>query len=281
MSTPNFLQELERNISRLVAQIEAPVEMAMRQMKVLESSVAESLDSLNRTFSSIVSAAIDHVATLPRHVPAAQEYCSANSWFLPHDLVLWESEFIAEHSADGDVDAIENRLVTVTRARLPSVATKVHTYLRDREHLLLQAFASHDQRLFGAAIPLLLAQADGIHYTLFNGSLFKQNAVQKVQQRLKPHFGEGPRAQRLAFDLAYLLFRQLRESNALTATTREPLHAGETPATETLNRHAVLHGHDLDYATEANALRSFMLIELLCDTCQLLAWAEERTPTGS
>ena len=57
--------------------------------------------------------------------------------------------------------------------------------------------------------------------------------------------------------------RQLTDPNAIS----ESPFLGQDETNEEprpLNRHAILHGHDVNYATEANSLRCILLLDYVC-----------------
>jgi hypothetical protein len=101
-------------------------------------------------------------------------------------------------------------------------------------------------------------------------------------------FGDFPLS-----DLSDILLDPLRSKSCFyTFSPREALKSGETPA----NRSEVLHGSQLDYASEANSLRAIVLLGYLVGVKSLLeshteqvvklreaideAMASEGTPDG-
>ena len=107
---------------------------------------------------------------------------------------------------------------------------------------------AYGERRYVLAIPAFLAQADGISEEIFGEhffryGLFKETVVDQVLQN-----GQ-------LTDYGRLLLDPLVQRGKIRERTQDPLSQ-----TDYLNRHAILHGMDLNYATEKNALKSISLL---------------------
>ena len=119
-----------------------------------------------------------------------------------------------------------------------------------RRDLLAEASALHDEQRFAGAIPILLAQADGIVGDLTGGTstLFH-------------------RGQEVAVDDETIA----GHPNVLDAVRAELVKGCQaTRIGGVFNRHATLHGRDVGYATEANAARAWCLLT------GVIEWAQPR-----
>jgi len=66
--------------------------------------------------------------------------------------------------------------------------------------------------------------------------------------------------------LSYLLIKQFEVKSLLHENFSEiEKRKNKNPSLNPLNRHTILHGRDIDYANEANSLRTIALIGLLCN----------------
>jgi hypothetical protein len=116
-------------------------------------------------------------------------------------------------------------------------------------------------------IPCLLAQADGISQEIVGGKLFtsrkKKLDSSVALEKLLLTYQWCDRPVKL-LELQEMMLNPLRRKSGLQVDTRDR-DAGTSPEFSgcTLNRHGVLHGTDLNYGTEANALRAWVLLDYL------------------
>jgi hypothetical protein len=94
---------------------------------------------------------------------------------------------------------------------------------------------------------VFLAQADGISEELFSGYYF-------IRREFQPAINQLLQNGQLT-DSGRLLLDPLVQSGTIGEDTRKLLGQNDH-----LNRHAVLHGMDMKYATETNALKSISLL---------------------
>lgn len=260
-----FDREIQARASAAKVAVEGFNREIQAQVAAIGSGLRVQLDQF-REYADLVPQIVErttaYLRELPEDAARAQDYCSANSWLLPHDVILHESVTICGHLDEGTPQHIEEHLIQVARARLPAIAQKCQVNFPDRTRLLQQGFDAHQQKMFAASIPLFLSQADGMHDEIFDASLFRNPGPKRVRSLLDTRLSK--RAPGLWLDLMRLMFRQLTSMTRLT-------DAGSPPSDgDVLNRHLVLHGHDLAFDTEKNSLRCLLLLELVCDCHQLL-----------
>lgn len=146
------------------------------------------------------------------------------------------------------------------------------TYLSDRKIILREALTAHKQAMYAVSIPSLLPLIDG----------FAHQFDQSVRPRSKAASKKRGR-RRMSFDLEKLArYYRLSETKIVRETCAEwqeclwskmfemaikgsvygRYSGGLKPPPSTLNRHAILHGWAVDYASEANSLRCFLLLDV-------------------
>ena len=128
------------------------------------------------------------------------------------------------------------------RGNLIEWVTKRHP---EREPIISDALAAHDEGRFALSIPVFLTQADGIGAGYFGiDSIYSAN--ERTFERIKSKFDE----QNDGFRVRYLHFLV----GSLT-----PLNASRTKRgryTSPFNRHTVIHGESTDYPSKVNSLKS-------------------------
>src|ERR1017187_9134694 len=135
----------------------------------------------------------------------------------------------------------------------------------DRWPVLREAFEAHDQNKFALSIPVFLAQADGICKDLLGV---------KFYARRKGIPATACKTADLEMDsVSDAILEPLREAGALNAYENEV-----DSSSNVLNRHAVLHGTSVDYATKFNGLRSISLVNYLSAAVSGVQQIKQITP---
>lgn len=118
-------------------------------------------------------------------------------------------------------------------------------YLKDREAIFRDAFSAHKAGQFTLSIPALLPLAEGLAADTFG--VTRTNAVQIAAENWK---STEPEAWATEF---FNVVEQVIYKN-YTFGTGVPTY---------LNRHGILHGRVIDYASALNSTRVFLLIDAL------------------
>ena len=123
----------------------------------------------------------------------------------------------------------------------------------ERWRVLSQILSAHDAGLYAAAVPTAMAQAEGLLVSIIGK---KARTKEKDLKRLldRPNTFFGPTASNF-FEVVTDVF-----------TPGHPLPA--------FSRHAILHGEDVHYGTEANSLRVILWIDYI-----FMALMEEKPPS--
>ena len=147
---------------------------------------------------------------------------------------------------DSEPDAIEEIMREVFRERLDDIEAKLADAYPHRAAILREAFDAHRQSNFNLAVPVLLAQADGIWRDRIDRNLFSGGTEHAIQALLAQVEDTNSRELVLALN-----------------TPDWPLAQPESRRSEDfsgLNRHLVLHGQATDYGTEENSLRAIAFL---------------------
>ena len=122
---------------------------------------------------------------------------------------------------------------------------------------------AHEESKFELSVPVLLAQADGIAGEILGGHLFRRhNKTTVASRQLDDKLIELGIT--LDHGLVTVALAPVYDAASIGIHTEErDKRRTQDPLYGPLNRHGVLHGLDLDYGTEANSLRAFLLLEFL------------------
>lgn len=168
-------------------------------------------------------------------------------WFVdlevPPRVALYWARLSPDYPSDGPLFSIEDYY---QQRRAAIEANLVATYPQ-RARFLQSAFRAHDAKDYAASVVLFLVQADGISHDSFGGELYRNPSKSiSVQHKLKQRTGDW------VWDAALAPLRA-----AL------PLALSALPGPGKFNRHLILHGKSLDYATRENSLRGISLVSYL------------------
>jgi hypothetical protein len=113
-----------------------------------------------------------------------------------------------------------------------------------RETIIRKAFAAYKSGEYELSIPAMLCQTEGIGHEIFGASVHSKKIHELEQIRLQFDTDES--------DVVLIAYYGL-----LTATLaiKDNIQTAEIERSR-LNRHAILHGHNWQYASELNALKA-------------------------
>ena len=210
-------------------------------------STPDLLGALTQKFSEIQQQFAQTIAQHQLNLPNLLTVMVSQSWYPDFALPLAEARALEARAIAGDVTAIDLSLSEYFRANANDVEKRVCERFPARSPVLAEAFRAYRAGNYILAIPVFLAQADGISKSFLNENFFR-------------FFQSRPHAQQLLLDTQIndyvkVLLAPLIEQGTIRVHTNT-LH-GQTGY---LNRHAIMHGGDLAYGTEINALKCISLL---------------------
>ncbi|WP_146218551.1 MULTISPECIES: hypothetical protein [unclassified Pseudomonas] len=126
----------------------------------------------------------------------------------------------------------------------------------NRAHILEAAFSLHKSGAYIAAIPLFLAQADGVCCESLKSFLFTGN---DTEEKIKKLIENGKIEANMFTDVFLEPFKLKNHHNAGISKSSAQAKS-KAP-----NRNGIMHGHrnHLDYGTEINSLKCFSLLSFI------------------
>lgn len=183
---------------------------------------------------------------------------SKYGWYIDPDLTPIEILTLGEYLKNGEQAKVDKSLSSYFRENLVSIWCNLSKNNPDRKELFNQASYCFDKKKYSATIVLLLTQVDGICYDRTKKLFFKNNQKLAKKQIYKPEFEESIREG--AKGLLELTLSPFSES-----TTINDNWNNNTDWPVRLNRHEIIHGIDIHYGNEINALKIISLTYYIDD----------------
>jgi len=170
-----------------------------------------------------------------------------HSWYADSEISITDLRDLESNAINGDFASIQDYLIDYFRNKADDIQRRVCERYPHRTEIVAEAFVAHGEGRYVLAIPVFLAQADGISEELFGEHFFIYG---QFGDTVKKVLRNGQLT-----DYGRLLLDPLVQRGKIREHTNTLLNQ-----TDYLNRHAILHGMDLNYATEKNALKSISLL---------------------
>lgn len=169
---------------------------------------------------------------------------AACGWYLDGGMAPSAVKSIVQIIKKGDIAYADALFVKYFNDNAVRIKSELFAAFPHRRSLLRGAFAAHRERRYSLAIPIMLAQADGICADEFGLSLFMSRERLRMREKLVGLDEETD-----------AVIAPLLSLEHLTADTRKhPLPRGA------FNRHGILHGVVLDYGTRQNSCRAISFL---------------------
>ncbi len=187
---------------------------------------------------------------------------SDNGWFWSPDTPIEQLQLFTDSLAEKagcEKDAIGSFL----RKRIDSIERELSESYPRRSQILHDAFEAHRAGKYTLSIPVFFSQADGIWQDRFDENFF---AASKRRKRTLQDCKDDPQLRYVATMLTLLEPMKTGDNNPLWANKTE-----RDSSFDALNRHQVLHGESVDYATEQNSFKAISLLGCFRGICRRVA----------
>lgn len=192
-----------------------------------------------------------------------------NGWY-PDDVGMTSTEMrrLVHQFRNGDAAAADEWLCRYFDAAADDIVTRIAKSFPGRERLLRSAIQAHKEGRYELSIPVLLAQAEGMCVETEN---LKKSPYSRTEK------GKGPpvtaalpivKASMGDDDVEGLTLHLLTVGLPISANRDERRRFGKI-----LNRHAVLHGENVDYGCHKHGCQALAFV---CFTEQVVRCVRER-----
>lgn len=193
---------------------------------------------------------------LPEHTQAALMTLGKHGWFFDLKMplrFLWELESALN---EGEIEEAELALVEYFRENLSQIENRFSRKFPHRTKIISAALNAHKRGEYELAVPVFLAQTDGICYEVIKQHLF-------MRENKKP---------RTAIYVDTIASNTFRRAILSPLSNTLPISASKYERDQDfdeLNRHQILHGESLDYGTEINSLKAISLLNYVVQVLRL------------
>lgn len=223
------------------------------RLNVLSENLAPLISQAISNFKFLTPklvAVLDGLRDLPDRYREAILVVANEGWYIDPDEMSFDAPAqLAQKILDGRKDEAEIFLIEHFRERISTIVAELSTQFPSRKTIFEQAMEAHRLGLYAVCVPTYLIQVDGVCVEISKKHFFmkargNKNGHPQIASYIK-EITEDP--------LTLAMLAPLTEIHSINQTNRE---AGFNK----LNRHTVLHGESLDYATEAISLRALSML---------------------
>lgn len=226
---------------------------ALAPIADFQENVIRSLAPINDWVSSIA----EHLEELSEPVRLAFLLLGQEGWYISLDMPVSDFPKLGEALIAGEKEMVDeycSRYFTENIARILNELISNHP---ERAGILKAAFKAHKEGQYELSIPVILAQSDGIcfkliEYQLYSKEMAKTGRVPTTSKYVEKYDGTP---------IITAFLEPLRSSMPISYSKRE-----RDDSETSLNRHAILHGESVNYATEINSLKAISLINYISST---------------
>ena len=246
---------------RMAEQMQKHVQSALRASEPMRQYVAKMQASLE-PMRDMMRRFIEQQQALKENYRRAQGYLFKEGWYLGSDMPLPNYETLAKMVDAGEHADIEEAMCEWARSQTEAIIDSAVKAFPDRARILKDAAEAHRAGKYSLGVPVFFAQSDGMANDIIGNCLFRGNPPKALEKTLA-QFDGFPLS-----DLSDILLDPLRShSRFYTCSTRKQ---ATKSGVRLANRSEVMHGSQLDYASEANSLRGIVLLGYLVGVKSLL-----------
>jgi hypothetical protein len=224
--------------------------------------IGEHMRVMNAQFAETGAKIAEAIQRIDQTLPSNVRELARHGWFIS----WWHTPLpalypIAELFRAGKVDDGHRHLCDHFNDICAEITKDLVASFPSRSSILQSAFAAHDSGAFALSVPVFLTQADGIAREILGVSVYtRRGQVRKTMsaaiQRIDPAGIDEP------------ILRLVLEDLPLTASDDSPDYLPDS-----LNRHAILHGTDVNYATRINSLRAISWLQYAAHFHETARWS--------
>ena len=212
--------------------------------------LAEIFASLNAKYADMWRGFNDTLRKHEKDLPSLLKVMIAHSWYPDFAIPIAVSRALETYARANTIDKIEEYLIAYYRTNAERIEKELVAAHSSRATILTEAFSVYRNKQYVFSIPVLLAQADGISEEILHKHFFRTGESIPAAKTKVNNLCAG--------NYALILLAPLIEKGTIRVHTNDLVGQKDY-----LNRHAIMHGSDLLYGTEKNALKCISLLSYL------------------
>lgn len=228
------MQDLEEMRQSFPPEWKQPIE--------LDQQALESLASLQGRMKQV-----------PGEMAELSVQLAKRGWYLSMDMPFTFLYAVRRALTEKRFQVVDSALMDYFKRQWRRIESVLLDSFPDRAAILKSACRAHRKKNYSLSVPVFLAQADGICSELVGVGFYSRRKGSPRTASAMERFGRS--------SLALSLLEPLRVAGALNAFEDE---RHQYP--DVLNRHEVLHGKSVDYATSISSFRAFSLLAYVGST---------------
>jgi len=234
--------EIQRQLSEM---FEPLIEDIQASVSKLNEAVGPILE-FSRQIEMIQRAMADVLERLPEGTRQAVVLLGQRGWYISLEMPLSAFSKLANRIQAGNCSGVDEWMNDFYERNLDRVKDDLQKEFPHRSRILGLAFQAHKRGEYELSIPVFLSQADGICYELIGIQLYSRRNGRPRTAGFVEQFAMN------SFTAA--LMEPLRVPLPISAST--PDREKEDYPSESLNRHEILHGEVVNYATQTNSYKA-------------------------
>lgn len=259
---PPWLDEVTRAHRAIVGPVGNVIAEIQRSMQPGLVKFAKEMADLARVMAARQEAQREAFPILSTRIPMLAQ----RGWFISYGFGLEDFDSLAETAKSASDDELERLVEDLYRENLVSLVDHFNRSYPARQAIVEQAIYAHREGLYALSIPVFFAQSDGVcmertkrHFFMGGPDQHVKAVAQEKTSALQAELKNDDEGQQVSKILELLMWAPLLVHHSIRYNNAKREEMGYSG----LNRHTVLHGESLDYATEVNSLKAFSLLSYM------------------
>ncbi len=203
-------------------------------------------EMLKPLIEDIQGAMADVLERLPEGTRQAVVLLGQHGWYISLEMPLSDFSKLANQIQARNCSGVDEWMNDFYERNLDRIKEDLQKEFPHRSRILELAFKAHKRGEYELSIPVFLSQADGICYELIGIQLYSRRNGRPRTAGFVERFAMN------SFTAA--LMEPLRVPLPISASA--PDREKEDYPSESLNRHEILHGEVVNYATQTNSYKA-------------------------
>jgi hypothetical protein len=234
---------------------ESPFEQLRNMFNVVVTGMEAFRERANE-IRAIVGPVLSQVAGTIQKIPTRtinlQRNLAERGWYIMPEMPIPDLFALEDAFAASRGDIVDNAVGQMVESSLSEVESQLVSEFPSRASIFKEAFEAHRDSRYASAITLLLTQADGICSELFGVVFFSTERGT-----------DDPRTRKVVESLQLEVFEEIMLEPVMTRGGVSARDAELTQYPDSLHRHQILHGKDVNYASKINSLKAISLVGYL------------------
>jgi hypothetical protein len=226
-------------------------------LQTIASQISEAFESIRPVLIEVT----ETLRKLPEDILEVSLALADRGWYVSADMDMAQMRQLQAAIQSNELSRLDDMMQALIIADVAEIEAVAVMRFPARSAILAAAFEAHRLRQYELSVPVLLIQIDGMCSETFGIKFYSANKGVPLTKRLAESISTS--------SIMDAFLSPLCRSTGLTAGER---HRAGFPLA--LNRHEVLHGVDINYASLINSLKAISLLNYF------VTWVVRDTPAN-